>query len=300
MATASDPPSLTLMARNKMHSSTGSKDSCSLHRWVLLKNSLSVCPTPLLTNPAVNNVSDMNPVYSDSGFYQNDEPATGEADSFLFPDAGKLVSNSHSCGSEAQWLDTLLKALADDDDDDDELVESDGNPVTVAGEDDDEDPSLSPLSSPMSSSDNLHQHSCYTPSLDAVSYSVPYQHYQPPLLRPFQELQSPISSLPAPYEDPLPYHNLDGVQELSVISDAIIEDISDDESDTPSTPSFGRSSASLTLSDVPSTSPPTERSRLRHTVAHIYGNKDDSFYPFEADPLPFSNDHSPYNAYREY
>ena len=291
---SSDPLSLTHMARNKMHTSSGSKDNYSLHRWVLLKNSLSSSPASI--NAAPTTLSEINS--TDNYSHRDDaiEARSEDGNSFLFPDAGNLVSTSQSRGSEAQWLDTLLKALVDDEDDDDfsdpYLISS----ATPAEEDDDDDGSLSPLNSPMASSDDLHnQASFYAPDLTAVPYHFPYPQYQPSLLRSYQDVSS-LSSLPAPYEDHLPYHDLDFVPDYAM-PDTILEDTSDDESDTPSTPSFGRSSASLTLSESRSAQT-MARNTPRHAKNQLYPHEGGIFL-FEADPLPFSYRNS-YNTYKEY
>src|SRR5260370_5457497 len=107
---SSEPLSLTHMARNKMHTSSGIKDGCSLHRWVLLKNSLSICPSASI-NAAPINFSEINSTDNYDHGDHTAEASPEDGDSFLFPDAGKLVSTSQSGGSEAPWLDTLLKAL---------------------------------------------------------------------------------------------------------------------------------------------------------------------------------------------
>jgi len=263
-----------------------------LHRWVLLKNSLSVFPPPSAIHPVPNDSTAINQLYPADNHDHNDdsieETGTGHGDSFLFPDAGKLVSTSHSGGSEAQWLDTLLKALIEGEDED-EFSEPDvissATPV-----DDDDDAPLSPLVSPMASSDDLRVSDSYFSP--AVPYSV---QYQPPLVLSHPDIDPSISSLQASYEDPLPYYNLDGAQDYSV-PDTISEDMSDDESDVPSTPLFGRSSASLTLYDASSTSPSE-----RHAAMHPYSDKDPFFFTFEVDPLPFSNaHHNSYNTYQQY
>ena len=99
---SSDPITLTLMARSKMHSSTGGRDRCSLHRWVLLKNSLSVYPPQSVIHPVSNDsiTTAVNQNCLAENHDRNDgsieEAGTGHGDSFLFPDAGKLVSTSHS------------------------------------------------------------------------------------------------------------------------------------------------------------------------------------------------------------
>ena len=79
-----------------------------------------------------------------------------------------------------------------------------------------------------------------------------------------------------------------------------IEDTSDDESDSPLTPSIGHSRSLPPLG--PAAVPlPGESSRLREHV-HILVDTDDSyFYPFAVDPLPFPDDQlqNPYNTYQE-
>jgi len=283
---SSDPLSLSHIARSKLHTSSVSKDRCSLHRWVLLKNSIhSSAPV----NAAPINISEINS--TDNYDHSDDaiEASPEDDNSFLFPDAGKLVSTSRSGGSEAQWLDTLLKALVDEDEEEDLGAPYVISSATPAEEDDDDDGPLSPLSSPMASSDDLHnQVSFYAADLAAVPYHFSYPQYQSSLLRSYPDVTPPLSPLPALYEDHLPYHDLDYVPDYAMPD--TIEDTSDDESDTPSTPSFGRSSASLTLSE--SRSPPP---KARSTS---YPNKHDLFL-FEADPLPFSY-HNSYNTYREY
>ena len=278
------------MARNKMHTPSGSKDNYSLHRWVLLKNSLSSASI----NAAPTTFSEIN---STDNYGDRDDEASPEDDnSFLFPDADELVSTSQSRGSEAQWLDTLLKALVDDEDEDDFSDSYVISSATPADDDDDDDGSLSPLNSPMASSDDLpNQASFYAPDLAAVPYHFPYPQYQPSLLRSYQDVPSSLSSLPVPYEDHLPYHDLDYVPDYAMPG-IILEDTSDDESDTPSTPSFGRSSASLTLSESRSQS--MARSSPHHAKNQLYPNEGGIFL-FEADPLPFSYRNS-YNTYREY
>lgn len=303
---ASESASLHSLARSKLHLSFGSKDGCSLHRWVLLKNSITRTPastySPAATGPSV----DVKSVYPlDDGEEDDDadeEIGSEEVDSFMFPDAGKFVEGhtTNDNNSEAQWLDSLLETLGDDDEDD-FGVESDAN-VSVVPADDDE--LLSPIGSPMSSSDDLPSQPSYYPLPITVAYPVPYPPFHPPLIRSYEfdpTFDSPLVSLPAPYDDPLPYHDLDDAEESSV-PDAI-EDTSDDESDAPTTPSLGRSGSSLSLAEAASIPLPTQRSRLRHPP-HVYVDSDDSyFYPFEFDPLPFPVDYhhrnNSYNSYQE-
>lgn len=266
------PSSLFSMARSKLHSTvTGSvRDSCSLHRWVLLKNSI------LRSHPA-----DPAPTQADADVqhvYRHDEEAHDEVeeDAFMFPDPHALGSPSADVGdSEKQWLDSLLEDLGDDDDDV-------GASSSVLPVDDDDEP-LSPLCSPMSSSDDLVGHSnlFYQPPPIAIPYPVPYPPLHPPLLPSWLQLD--------PHDhEPLPYFDADDVEDLPV-PDAI-EDTSDDESDALSTP-YSQSMSSLSPTDPASIPLPTERRRLRGHP-HVYVDTDDDyFYPFELDPpLPFHDD----------
>ena len=279
--------SLYSLARSKLHLSTSSKDSTSLHRWVLIKNSIvnslsSTTPPTLPNNDSVDEDDDDADEVLDSVEVSN---------SFMFPDAGMLVTEStteEAKASEAQWLDSLLETLGDDDDDD-FGVDSEHNVSTLPA-DEDEFPLYSPVVSPMSSSDDLPSESYYPTS----SISVPYSPYPPPLIHAydfdptFEPLEPLVSSFSAPYEDPLPYHNLDNLED---VPDAI-EDTSDDESDAPTTPSLGRSSSSLTLDPASVPLPPAERSsRLRHSDPRVYIDVDDQYFCFHMDPLPFPDEH---------
>ncbi|PPQ68931.1 hypothetical protein CVT25_009025 [Psilocybe cyanescens] len=304
---SSDSSALSLLTRSKLHLSTSSKDSCSLHRWVLLKNSILSSPA-LTTSTLLATQSDANSVYPGDDGEEDDDPeevlGSMETDSFMFPDAGQLVPASTSSGgkgAEAQWLDSLLEELGDDDDEDDFTVDSDNNHSAIPV-DDDEFPLYSPLGSPMSSSDDLPNQPAYYPPSISVSYPVPYPPYQSSLIHAYHfdsHFDPLIPSVSAAYEDPLPYYDTD-VEDLPV-PDAI-EDTSDDESDAPTTPSLGMSSSSLSLVDAASIPLPPERSRLRHSSPRVYvGSNDSYFYPFEFDPLPFPDEHvhTSYNHYQE-
>ena len=276
--------SLYSLARSKLHLSTSSKDSCNLHRWVLIKNSIvnSLASTPPPVLPQLHNDEDDDDDDADEVLH-----SVEVVDSFMFPDAGKLVSESvteEAMASEAQWLDSLLETLGDDDDDE-------FNNVSTLPADDDEFPLYSPIVSPMSSSDDLPSQSSYYPT---SSVSVPYPPYHPPLIHAyhfdttFEPLEHFVSSFSAPYEDPLPYHDLDDLEDVP----DTIEDTSDDESDAPTTPSLGRSSSSLTSDPASVPLPPAERSsRLRHSDPRVYIDVVDHYFCFEIDPLPFPDEH---------
>ncbi|KAF8892566.1 hypothetical protein BD779DRAFT_1509678 [Infundibulicybe gibba] len=297
-SSASTSPTLFSMARSKLHLSVGSKDNCSLHRWVLLKNSI-VRSLPLTSSAAAVDPSDADPnlafLPDDGDDYADDEVGM-EEDSFMFPDAGKFVDShtSDTSASESEWLNSLLETLGDDDDDE-FGVDSDSH-VSVPVDDDDDQ--LSPMASPMSSSDDLPNQSSYF-SLPLHVYPVPYPPFHPPLIHSYDldsSYLSPLSSLPPPSTDPLPYF---GEEEPSMPD--VIDDISDDESDTPPTLSLGGSSPSLS-SVTTSLNSPTELSSLRHPSPRVYLDTDDSFFrPFELDPLPFpvNHQHHSYNPYQE-
>ncbi|KAJ6547396.1 hypothetical protein B0H19DRAFT_1379676 [Mycena capillaripes] len=266
---------LFTLARSKLNLSVESKDSFSLHRWVLLKNSIiqslplvaaSSSPTPPAASP-------------------DEDDADDEADSFMFPDAGKLVEgpSTEVNASEAAWLDSLLETLGEDDDDD--FSPDPDVHISVVPVDDDEDLPQSPPISPMSSSDDLTTQSYYP-------YLVPYPPFSPPLVSSYHFNTPPSSS---PYVDPLPYSDFDDSDDdFPPVPDAIEDTASeDDESEAPQTPGQSLSSLSLDPASIPL---PVEHSRLRHSTPHIYidAEDDEYFYPF--DPLPFPNGHhSPIN-----
>ncbi|KAG5635899.1 hypothetical protein H0H81_009724 [Sphagnurus paluster] len=289
----SDTPNLFTMARSKLHVSVGGRDSYSLHRWVLLKNSIVSSSPCIPTSPPVSDVSSPD----------DDADDTEELDSFMFPDAGKFVSGNPTDGdnaSEAQWLDSLLETLGDDDEYD-FAAESDHS-ISTPVDEDDEPFLMSPMGSPMSSSDDLPSQSACYPHPITVSYSypypVPYPPFHPPLIKFDAAFDSSFSSLPAPYDDPLPYHDLSDAEQLSDSVPDAIEDTSDDESDTLLTPSLGRSSASITLADPASIALPADRSKPRVPLPHVRVASDDVYFsPF--DPLPFPDDHHTYSNHQE-
>ncbi|OSD02869.1 hypothetical protein PYCCODRAFT_314467 [Trametes coccinea BRFM310] len=291
-----DSSSLFSMARSKLQSavSGGVRDTCSLHRWVLLKNSIirshsALDPAP--SHPQAD-VTDLQPVYRRDEEEARDDV---EEDAFMFPDPHLLGSRSPHVGdSEKQWLDSLLEDLGDDDEDAD--VEVSSSSVSVLPVDDDDEP-LSPMCSPMSSSDDLVNTTSlfYQPPPIAIPYPVPYPPLHPPLVPSWFQLDAhdddsilPPRGSSALCDDPLPYFDADDLDDLPV-PDAI-EDTSDDESDVVSTP-YTQSTYSLSPADPAAVPLPQERRRLR-THPHVYVDTDDEyFYPFELDPpLPFHDE----------
>lgn len=226
-----ETPDLSSLARSKLHLSVGSKERCSLHRWVLLKNSI-IRSLPLTTT----SLSQSEPALPSCNHHghtdvdiEDEDVTTEETDSFMFPDAEKFVDNPDVdvSNSEAQWLDSLLETLGDDEDSDFGASQAD---------DDDEETLLSPLLSPMSSSDDLTS-DYYSHS--ASTYPVPYPPFHPPLIRSYDDTFDD-SLFASAHDHPFPYYDEDDVSDLPV-PDAI-EDTSDDESDAPLTPSIERGS----------------------------------------------------------
>jgi hypothetical protein len=217
-----------------------------------------------------------------------------EADSFLFPDAGALVKDQPSTdGSEAQWLDSLLETLGDDEDEDGQADES--------HDDDDEDSLLSPLGSPLASAHNLlSQPAYYPPPIELPYPPAPYPPFEPnpSLVRPYSSdvIFDPILESGPFSLDVLPYHDSDDVEDMSV-PDAI-EDVSDDESDSPLTPSV---QSPIALMVDPALVPLPEdgsNRRRQHGLLpppppRVYIDAPHSafYHPFEfesEDPLPFA------------
>ncbi len=287
------------ITRSKLCESVNNKDHCSLHRWVLLKNSITSSSTlPMSQYPETtpNNIED-----PEEEEEQEEELGSIVVDTFMFPDAGNFLS-SHSTDvydSEAQWLDSLLETLAEDEDDD---YPSDSEiHISVLPVDEDDDHLLSPAFSPLSSSDDLHQSHFYSSPV-SVPYASRLTSFDSSLAHGYPIATAPTvsaSSFSSPFEDALPYRDIDDIEESSV-PDAI-EDVSDDESDALSTPSSGRSITSLSLDSSASPSSPTEHSRLRHSLPHAINNKNTHYLnPFELDPLPFAEEpfhHAFHSAY---
>lgn len=282
------------MARNKLHAAIGGKDNCNLHRWVLLKNSVfrSQSPsTPSLLNGPPSSVCVCSEGVADD---EEDGGELEESDSFMFPDASKLIpqSDADMTVSEAEWLDSLLETLCDDEQD--EFCASPDVPVSVAVEEDDDTP-LSPLTSPMSSSDDLLNQQAHCSPSAAVSYPVPYPPFHPPLALPYElgpVIESPLISPPPAYVA-LSRCDMDELDDLSVPE--AIEDISDDESDAPSTPSLGRSSHFFF-------GPSLSEGRRQQPELDVYIRTAGSVFDrFELDPLPFPDEDNlnSYNVYEE-
>lgn len=279
--------SLFRSARNKLQSVIGGgvKDSSSLHRWVLLKNSI-VRSHPPTAHASISAEADADAVYR-----QDEDTYEEEQDTFMFPDPHSCDNSSAAGDGESQWLDSLLEGLKDGEDD---YLDADDSSSALRIADEDTEP-LSPLYSPMSSADDLADQSSY------YAYPIrPYPPLHPPLMPTWSPLDDSSDSLlpspPALYDNPLPYLDVDELED-SPVPDAI-EDTSDDESDAPSTPS---------AVSTPSLSPPSpiisiSRERTRpFSHPQVYVDRDDFyFYPFELDPLPLPDDTlAPSVAYRE-
>ncbi|KAG5219591.1 TPR protein [Salix suchowensis] len=292
-------PELSSLARSKLHSSVSGRESCNLHRWVLLKNSYihSTCiPSTAARTADTTPVNIPNPGSEDVE-EDDDDDDMEVGDSFMFPDAGKLAETRSSDinSPESQWLDSVLEGLGGDDDDEDYTT------IASIRVSDTDLPALRTKSYCLAPCPPPHPrrpawrsliifsrfHSCN------ISIHQPLPHFHPPLVHPYHfesTMHSSLSSIPRPYEDPLPYYDIDDVENLSV-PDAI-EDTSDDESDAPSTPSLGSRSSLVDPAGIPL---PGENVRRPRSHPHVYiDNQDSYFYPFELEPLPFSDDHTPH------
>jgi len=278
---------LASLARSKLHSglSSGARDNLSLHRWVLLKNSI--------TRDSPSNAASAAPVndlFEEEEEDDDEEGSTVYEDvfAFLFPDPGDALTTEDANVSEAQWLDSVLETLGDDDDGVDMGVEVSVYPV---GDDDDDERFKWDAVPPLYSSDD----SLDLPSPISVPYPVPYPPFHPPLVRAL-EIDSLDSCFPPSPVDSLSYDDDD----YFPMPDAI-EDTSDDESDAPATP-VTRSRSSLNLVDPASIPLPLDRPRAM-LEPHVYSDTNGSlFYPFELDPLPYPDaDHAPsmYNPFHQ-
>ena len=275
---------LVALARSKLNSvGSGTKDTLSLHRWVLLKNSIirddtsSTSTTPL----PISDLSSHEPEFDTEE--DDDESITG----FLFfPDPGNAVADQQTPHrdervSEAQWLDSLLDKLNEDEEDDSEPEFS----VSVQVHEVEDDSSDSASTSPSSS---------FSDSIIGMAvvdqYPVPYPPIHPPLVDSFALHSNPnyyCSCLPSNC-DRLSY--LD--DSLSSVPDAI-EDTSDDESESPSTP-FSNSQTSMSFVDPASIPLPRDQS------GPIIYNPDELF-DFEVDPQqPYPDSDSTAPLYSPY
>jgi hypothetical protein len=287
-------PNLFTMARSKLHAAIGGKDNCNLHRWVLLKNSVFRSQSP--PSPSVlNGPSSPVCVFAEDAVDDEDSGELEESDSFMFPDASKLIprGGTDMTVSEAGWLDSLLETLCEGEEDE-FCTDSDVRASVTVEEDD--DASLSPLTSPMSSSDDLlnQQTLCSPPT--AVPYPVPYPPFHPPLVGPYvlgPIIESPSISSPPAY-DAISRYDTDELDDLSVPE--AIEDTSDDESDAPSIPSLGR------CSDIFFESSLSGERRQQRSQPNVYIRTAGSIFDrFELDPLPFPDEDNfnSYNVYEE-
>ena len=137
--------------------------------------------------------------------------------------------------------------------------------------------------SPLASSEDLAHHSSYYESPPiSVPYPIPYPPlFHPPLIHLEESLDHPTPL----QETGRPYYDIDELDDLSVPE--AIEDTSDDDSDSLTTPC--RSATSLVSPSVglnPAAIPLPSEVRPR-----VYVNTDPAYlYRFELDPLPFAND----------
>ncbi len=290
---SSENQSLSQVTRSKLSLviGGGAKDSSSLHRWVLLKNSITRSQPHSTVSCSPNKTSELLPTFhTDAGDEDEEVCFDVEHDSFIYPDARKLLDSSCSAnedGSEKQWFDSLLESLEHED------SEYSHESLLHVGDDDDEDdlPPLTPSASPVSSTDDLG-HPVYNNTPISMPYPVVYPPYNPPLLSPLelQPLNTSLDSTYPPFNVALPYNAVDDMDMDDLPMPDTVEDLSDDESDVLSAPTPDAPSPSMSLVDAVARS--SERAR-RH-VPQVYVNADDSYFRhgLELDPLPFAHDSS--------
>ncbi|EIN03625.1 hypothetical protein PUNSTDRAFT_146953 [Punctularia strigosozonata HHB-11173 SS5] len=286
---ASLSSSLSTLARSKLQSvsSSGSKDSCSLHRWVLLKNSI------VRSHPAVADKERCSATctyapeqdgHQEEHEHEEDEVEDSLGESFMFPDVDALLA-SDKRGSEDEWLDSLLENLNDDDAENDAEIDVQVAVLAVDEDEDDDTAEFTPFASPSSSSDDL----LGPPS---APVAIPYQYpvpYPPLPATSFNYFSSDVdASISPPYADALPFTYAPADDHADLPMPDAIEDTSDDESDAPLTP-WGRSTSSLSALVVDPASVPLPAER--QPLVSVYVDVDDAFFnPFELDPLPFAAD----------
>ncbi|KAF9792335.1 hypothetical protein BJ322DRAFT_36660 [Thelephora terrestris] len=288
---ASFATSLTGIARSKLQlsvSNSSLRDTASLHRWVLLKNSIVRSqPSSPASSTVPEHSSIVYPPEDPSPKSISHEPEGNSCehfDAFLFPDPDALSydftpspppPSPKSDASEAQWLDSLLETFSDDEDDEEGPI----NARRSVSDDDPEYVFTSPSVSPVASTEDLVHDASYSIS---VSYPIPYPPlFHPPLIR-LEDRSSGRSLLEEPGRV---YGDVDELDDLSVPE--AIEDTSDDDSESLMTPS--RSAMSFVNGSVdvdPASIPLPAEVRPR-----VYINTDPAYlYRFELDPLPFAND----------
>ncbi|KAJ7094712.1 hypothetical protein B0H15DRAFT_135957 [Mycena belliarum] len=153
------PSNLSSLARCKLNVTAESRCCVSLHRWVLLKNSV-IRSLPL--------------VASGNARCLDENSVDEERDSFVFPDAGSLlggmatVEDTWEC--EAEWLDSLLGTLGEADDD---IIPDPDIHVSVVPVEDDEDHTQLP---PVSSSNDMNTQYPSSPHVDPLPYADPDDH----------------------------------------------------------------------------------------------------------------------------
>jgi len=258
------------LALDKLHAvcGGGSRNGYNLHRWVLLKN-FAHSHLTLATEEAERE--------TDADSYRREELSVSEnEDGFILPDPYFIgPQGGVTYDNESEWLDALLEDLTAEEQRN--SVQSPEASTSVISTPEDFDEPLSPLYTPMSSTDDFGEN-LLSPDRDDA-----------PLEPAWYELEdSPDSTRSSPltiYDHPLPYYNVDSVQDLSV--PGAIDDLSDEEEDSPATPSVTSASSSLDDSDALHT--PLEQPRgLPHP--RVFVDMDNSYFrSYEIDPLPFAD-----------
>lgn len=282
---------LASLARLKLHSgsSNGSRDNLSLHRWVLLKNSIIRDDAAPLTPAEEERDSGAPSLVPDAPDAEDDEDDDalnydGAFFNFLFPDPGygaEAQRDAATIATEEQWFDSLLETLGDDEDDDSNQHHIPSAVKLIASTPPEADDVYHSNAHPPQPSDPASPASSYSdeyslaspPPLPLQSIAVPYPVPYPPLVKPY-------GAAPAAHDDDaneedelcyyaprarpatpvaaastaayfLPYNDLEDsyLSMPDAMEDSALSD--DDTEPLPATPwSRSRSSFSYSVSDV--------------------------------------------------
>lgn len=288
---------LASLARSKLHSalSSSTRDNGSLHRWVLLKNSILYNHNDDSRTPVI-----QKDVYEDDYTEEDCSDPLDEYEdvfSFLFPDPGdsSLESVDDLAISEAQWLDSLLESLGQDEDQDD--VESNGG---YSGGDICRNQVVSDISRTIlqKSGDDMS-------ARVVIDYPTPYPPLHPPLVQRYNPsfyTDSPCSSITSSDSNfsssPFASPRHGGSETYLYIPDAT-EDASDDETEGPTTP-FSRSRSSLHLYDPAIVSDQCGKAQVK-SQPYVYNEAEGAFFhPFQIDSLPYANNYASFHSACQY
>jgi len=229
----------------------GTRDNRSLHRWVLLKNSLKQDPS----TPNQSTTSTTTPTSPEEEV--EDFDLEDDMFSFLFPDPGDSSVENNGQANEEQWFEALMESLGEDED-----SYSDASSSQV---------SLLPIEDA--------EISCASCTSSISHYPIPYPPFHPPLLKSVD--------IDSGYYSPT-IHSLSLYQPGSPIASVpdAMEDTSDDSSSEALATPYSGSRSSLSI-----IYPPIDHRGGAMQEPYVYSPVDTAFYnPFGRDPLPYAAD----------